>query len=366
MRKTVFYEDIKKMGAFFSNFAGWEMPIYISSIKEEHFAVRKDVGVFDVSHMVFLDLKGEKVFDFLNSLVPVDLDTKEDGDAIYSILCNENAGIIDDVLIYRKNKNEFYLVANAGHDEKVYNWLCKFNNMNVDIKLESKAILAIQGSKSDTVIKQIFNDLDSSSISSLQYYKFLELDDIIVARTGYTGEFGFEIIMPFESKNVFKLWDKIKELDVKICGLGARNILRLEAGYSLYGHELREDISPLEAGLGWAVDLDKEDFVGKKALLNQKQKGITKKLVGLILPDKRFIPRNGNEIFLEDKRIGYITSGSYSFFLDKTIALGYIDTKYLDSYNKVQVLIRNKKIDAEISKTRFYCNKEISKKCQCQ
>ena len=257
------------------------------------------------------------------------------------------------------------MVVNAGHDEKVGNWLDKWNKAlqnGVEIKLLKKAILAIQGPKSVEVIKQIFNTENSSKILDLEYYSFCEIDDIIVARTGYTGEIGFEILLPIESDNgiILKIWNDLKKLGVKVCGLGARDILRLEAGYSLYGHELGDEISVLEAGLNWIIDWDKADFIGKSFLVEQKEKGLSRKLVGLEFPDRKFIPRNGNDVFVNDKKVGYITSGSYSFFLDKTIALAYVDTDFAG--DKVQVLIRNKMVDAQIKKTRFYYNPEVKKR----
>lgn len=361
-KRTVFYEDIKNMDPFIADFGGWDMPIYFTGIKDEHFAVRNDVGVFDVSHMVFFSLKGEKVIDFLNKVTTINFYKKQDANAVYSVLCNEAGGIVDDIIVYKKNAIEVYIIANAGHEEKVGNWLSKWNNFDVNIKLEKKAILAIQGPKSAEIIKQIFSKIYSSEILNLKYYNFCEIDDIIVARTGYTGEIGFEIIMPENSENIFKIWDDLKKLNVKICGLGARDILRLEAGYPLYGHELSDEISPIDAGLNWILDFQKEDFVGKHALLEQKQKGISKKLVGLEFLDRRFIPRNNNEIFLNNEKIGYVTSGSYSFFLDKAIALAYVDAKYANVGDKVQVLIRNKMVDAEVRNTRFYYNSQVKEK----
>jgi len=175
-KRTVFYDDIKSMNPFIADFGGFDMPIYVSGIKDEHFAVRNDVGVFDVSHMVFFSLKGDKVIDFLNKVTTVDLNKKQNGNAIYSVLCNETDGIIDDIIVYRKNQTEFYMVVNAGHDEKVGNWLCKWNSFGVDIKLEQKAILAIQGPRSTEIIKELFSDEDSSQILGLEYYNFLDLN----------------------------------------------------------------------------------------------------------------------------------------------------------------------------------------------
>ena len=361
MKRTIFCDEFKSMKAFMADFGGWEMPIYITSIKDEHFAVRKDAGVFDVSHMSFFSIIGDGAIDFLNSLVVTELKNKKFGCATYTLVCNENGGIIDDVIVYKKNEREFFMMANAGNDEKIKNWFEKHNDSRLKIILLPTVSLALQGSKSVELVKNIFSFEECQKILALEYYSFCEIRDMVVARTGYTGEIGFEFMIPASSEAVLSLWNKLKELGVKVCGLGARDILRLEAGYPLYGHEMTDDINPLDAGLKWVIDFEKENFIGKKALVSLNESSLGRALVGIELNDRRAIPRHGNEIFHGDERIGYITSGSYSFFLDKTVAFALIDKKYADIGTDIQVLVRDKKIDTKVAKKRFYYNPDIKK-----
>ncbi len=360
MKKTIFYDDIKKMNAFMAEFNGWEMPIYVTSIKDEHFAVRNNVGVFDASHMAFFSVKGGNALDFLNRLVPTDLTNKNCFKAIYSVFCNENAGILDDIIIYKRTETEFFVVANAGNEIKIFDWLNKNNTLNVKIELKSRIILALQGPKCLEIMQQLFEPTEFEIIKNLKYFEFSEINpDTLVARTGYTGEIGFEIVLSHSSSRIFQIWTKMQDLGVKICGLGARDSLRLEAGYPLYGHELNEEISPLEAGLDFIIDLEKSDFIGKKSLLAQKINGISKKIIALEINDKKFIPRQGNEIFADDQKIGVVTSGTYSFFLNKTIAFGLIDSKCSTLGREIEVLIRGNKTPAKIVKKHFYYNPDI-------
>ena len=324
MKTTVFHDEFKKLGAFMADFGGWDMPIYVSGIKDEHFAVRENVGMFDVSHMSFFTLKNSKE---ARNILAADLTNKKSGDAVYSLILNENGGIVDDTIVYIKNDDELYLVANAGNDEKVKNWFAKFG---VKIELENRAAIALQGPKSKGILSQIID------LPELGYFKFYENEDMLVARTGYTGELGYELYI---KSDPLKIWQKLVDAGVKICGLGARDILRLEAGYPLYGHELNDETTPFEAGLAWSL---------KKEIKRIEPK---KKLVGLELPDRKFIPRAGAQI----KNGGVVTSGSYSFYLEKTIALAYtsLDLK------EVEVEIRGKQVPAKVVKKSFYYNPNI-------
>jgi aminomethyltransferase len=373
MKRTIFYDEMKKMNAFMAGFGSWEMPIYFSGIKDEHFAVRENVGVFDVSHMNFVSVEGENADKFLNKIISINIETRNIGTANYAVICNENAGILDDIIVYKKNSSDFFIIVNSENGDKILDFLLARKKIlsfsSLEIKIHKKIILALQGPKSPDIIKKIFSLENSNKVLNLEYYSFCEIndlnnDEIIVARTGYTGEIGFEIIIPLkeDTKSIFDFWDKLKILGVKPCGLGSRDVLRLEAGYSLYGHELTEETNPLDAGLAWIVDLEKEDdFLGKDILIEQKKKGIEKKIVALEVCDKKFIPRHGAEIFVNSEKVGFVTSGTFSFFLDKSIALAYLSSN-LNIGDEVEVLIRNKKITAKIVKNRFYYNPKIKEK----
>jgi aminomethyltransferase len=356
-----------------SNFGSYEMPIYFSGIKEEHLAVRNNVGIFDVSHMSFISVIGKNSDAFLNQIVTIDIKKKKNYSASYSVICNENAGIIDDIIIYKIDNDGFFIVSNSENGEKVFKYLKNFKVENffkeVKIIIEKKVILALQGPNSIQILKKIFPE-NYTKILNLDYYYFCKINEynknFVIARTGYTGEIGFEIILPLNyDDDIFfaiNFWKKILEYKVIPCGLGARDVLRLEAGYPLYGNELSDKFSPIESGLNWVLDLDKKEvFCGKEILKLQIKNGINKKIIGLDFEDKKFIPRHYNEIFFENKNVGFITSGTFSFFLNKIIALGYLDSD-IEIGSKVEVLIRNKKVNAKITKPKFYYNSKIKEK----
>ncbi|MCP4482871.1 MAG: glycine cleavage system aminomethyltransferase GcvT [bacterium] len=345
MKTTPFYEKFKKLGAFISDFAGFKMPIYISSIKDEHFAVRNNVGMFDISHMAFFIFRHPNALERMNQVLAANLTTKKYGDAIYSLILNEKLGILDDTIVYLQSNSEISLVVNAANATKIKNWF--FENFEIELERKYGAALAVQGPKSKDVLSEV---LSLTDIDKLAYYTFFEKDNFILARTGYTAELGYEIYFNDQGPKhtiALETWENLMAIGVKPCGLAARDILRLEAGYPLYSHELTENITPFDAGLTWTLS---------KNINNQIPK---KKLVGLESPDRRAIPRMDDPIFIANNKVGYITSGSYSFFLEKTIALAYLDRKVSDDFKEVEVQIRGRRIKFKIVKKSFYVNSNL-------
>ncbi|MFC1484844.1 glycine cleavage system aminomethyltransferase GcvT [bacterium] len=360
MRKTPFFEYIKQYDPFIANFCGWQMPIYISSIKDEHFAVRNNVGLFDISHMALFKIVGHKVLDFVSNLITNDVFNLLKMRALYSPICNNDGYILDDVIVFKQDDSLLYIVANAANADKVQSWLIKNNEYSLEITRPPKAALSVQGPKSADVLTDFFHN---NIVKSLEYYSFAKVNigdqHLLLSRTGYTGELGYEIWMPSSIAGDF--WQFLINKNVTICGLGARDILRLESGYPLYGHELNENITPLEAGLSWTVKFEKEQFIGKDALLEQKSKGIEKTLVGIEILNRGLIPRQDSEIYIGDQKIGFITSGSYSFYLNKTICLGYVNINDYVLGREVEIIVRNRKIKGAITKKNFYYNPEMKK-----
>ncbi|MEC7822712.1 MAG: glycine cleavage system aminomethyltransferase GcvT [Candidatus Neomarinimicrobiota bacterium] len=345
-RKTSLYENHKKLGAKLIPFSGFLMPLQYSSIIDEHKHVRSMAGIFDVSHMGEFIVKGKNARQFLQKVTTNDIDLLEVGKAQYSAICNEDGGIIDDLLIY--NLSDYYmLVVNAANIDKDFNWL-QSNLMN-DVKLENVSdnmgLLAVQGPISKDILLPLYPDIDS-----LNYYETLLPDSngIIVARTGYSGELGYEIYCP--NDKIVALWEELLFLkDLMPVGLGCRDSLRLEMGYSLYGHELDESTNPIEAGLSWITKL-KTNFIGS-ARMNS---AIERKLVPLLLKD-RAIPRSGYKIFNDkDKEIGFVTSGGMSPSLSCGIALAYIDLPFAEQLECFKIKIRDNFFDIYKTKLPFY------------
>lgn len=357
MKYTKFNRIHKKLNAKLVEFAGYEMPVYYNSIVEEHLAVRENVGMFDVSHMGEIFITGEDALAFVQKITINDASKLNVGKAQYSAMCYENGGIVDDLLVYRL-ENGFMLVVNAANKDKDYEWMLKNKEGNVIIEDQSDeySLIALQGPKSLETLQNLV-DFD---LNELKYYTFREgkilNHPVLVSRTGYTGELGYEIYFKGDVNVAENIWNKImengKKFNLKCCGLGARDSLRLEMGYCLYGNDIDETTNPLEAGLEWITKLNKGEFIGRKALLEVKEKGINRKLLGFELIEKG-IPRHGNEIFFNGQKIGFVTSGTLSPSLNKPIGLGYFDVNFIDDNLVFEIDNRGKKLKGKFTKVPF-------------
>ncbi|MBI1936765.1 MAG: glycine cleavage system aminomethyltransferase GcvT [Ignavibacteriales bacterium] len=357
MKKTKFYSIHEKLGAKIVDFAGYKMPVQYSSIIAEHKTVRTSVGVFDVSHMGEIFIRGEKALEFVQHITVNDASLLNDGRVQYSAMCYKDGGIVDDLLVYRVNQNEFMLVVNASNKDKDYNWMVESNSFGVKIDDESDeySLLAVQGPKSKDVIEKI-----CSKNLDLEYYHFFLAKiagvDMIVSRTGYTGELGYELYFKSDEFSAEKIWNTIfeagKDFNIQPVGLGARDSLRLEMGYCLYGNDIDQTTNPLEAGLGWITKLKKSSFIAKDVLVKVKDEGLKRKLVPMVSDEKAF-PRHGYELFADGKKIGHITSGTVSPILEKAIALGYVDSEYAKEGNQINFIIRGKEVPAVVTKLPF-------------
>lgn len=358
-KKTVFYNKHLELGAKIVEFGGWDMPVQYSGIIDEHRAVRNSVGLFDVSHMGQIFVKGEQALDFLQSVVPQDLSKLPLNKAIYCQLPKQDGCLIDDLIIYKLADVEYLVIANAANIEKDYDWLlANKKDYRVDVinKSDKYAMLALQGPNAYKIVEKL--GLLQDTQPEFFTIKTCSLDgvDVFISRTGYTGEDGFEIIV--DNTDALKIWDKLfefgKEYNIKPIGLGARDTLRLEAALMLYGNDLNETTTPVEAGLKWSIPKDKkEDYNGKIVILDQIAKGTSKKLIGFEMVD-RAIPRHEYEIYFDGHKTGIVSSGGYSPTLDKNIGMGYVDTKdniTLDS--TIQIMVRNKLYNAKVIKRPF-------------
>lgn len=358
LKRTPLYDEHRALGARMVEFGGWEMPVQYSGILDEHRAVRTRAGLFDVSHMGEFKVEGAEAEKFLQYLVPNDVSRLSNQQALYSQLCLPNGGTIDDLLIYKLADNHYMLVVNAANIEKDFAWVeqqARNFDVNVTNQSDTTALLALQGPEAQAILQP----LTSIDLSGIRYYHFApgEVDGIhcIISRTGYTGEDGFELYCA--PVDVAKLWRDLlaagKERGLLPAGLGARDTLRLEAGYCLYGHELDENTNPLEAGLGWTVKLNKGDFLCRDALQQTKEQGLRKKLVGIEMVD-RGVVRGGYAIYDGDRQIGTVTSGAPSPTLNKNIGMGYVDTANATPGKQVQIDIRGKRAAAQIVALPFY------------
>lgn len=343
------------------DFAGWQMPLHYGSQIQEHHAVRKSAGLFDVSHMGAVDITGSGAMDFLRFVLANDVAKLKNNCALYSCMLNDQGGVIDDLIAYRFSNTYFRLVINAGCRDKDMAWLQK-NAVNFDIKLQLRddiCLLALQGPDAIAHVKNIFDEITYQKVNALKSFQFCasELDSAgdttsapaIIARTGYTGEPGVEMML--SADDAIAVWEKCMALGIQPCGLGARDTLRLEAGYNLYGNDMTEKTSPLISNLSWTVSFKDEsrDFIGKNALLAEKEKGIAEQLVGLILESKGVL-RNHQKVKCNENHLGEITSGSFSPTLNKSIALARIPV-----LNATEALVerRNEWLPVKIVKPRF-------------
>lgn len=371
LKKTPLNESHRALGGKMVDFGGWDMPVqYSAGVIEEHMATRTRVGLFDVSHMGEIWVEGDGAIDFVNRLTTNDVTKLVDGQAHYSALTNENGGVVDDLLVYRFEQERLLLVVNAATTEKDWAWITSFLSEapasagglfepkpNVTLKNASSDYcqIAIQGPKALGVLQQ----LTETELEPIKYYHFTtgKVDgvDAIISRTGYTGEDGFEVYASAE--NAVQLWDKMLEAGgdegILPCGLAARNTLRLESAMSLYGHELGDDITPLEAGLGWITKLQKGDFIGRDAISTLKEKGLSRKLAGFEMMEPG-IARDDFDVYISDKKVGKVTSGSPAPFLKKNIGLAFLPSEFANVGQEIKIDIRGKHVSAVVVPTPFY------------
>lgn len=366
-KKTFLHDEQVKLGAKMVEFAGWMMPVSYSSIIDEHKTVRENVGLFDVSHMGEVFVSGEDSLEFLNKLVPQDVAKLTDLKAIYCQLLNKQGGIIDDLIIYKLEDKKYLLIVNASRIDEDLNWMVR-NSLGFDVKIDNQShnysLLAIQGPKAlDLMQKMGLKKENQPEFFSIKRAELFNVN-LYVSRTGYTGEDGFEIMVKNEFSEL--LWNRIiesgKEFNLKPIGLGARDTLRLEAALHLYGNDMDEETTPIEAGLSWSVSKSKTaDYNGKEIITEQLQAGGKKKLVGLKMIDKG-IARHDYEIFYKSEKVGKVTSGGVSPILNENIALAYVkNTSDICLGNIVQVMIREKLYNAEIVKKPFVQKKNKAK-----
>lgn len=355
-KKTCLHDRHVALGAQMSPFGGFDMPIQYQGIVEEHNAVRNACGIFDVSHMGEVEITGPDAERFVNHIFTNDLTDAPTGQCFYGMMLHPTGGVVDDLLVYKRGENDFFLVINAANIDKDVDWI-RSNREGFDVEIDhlsdSMGELAIQGPDAEKIITEVL----AIECADLAFYTFKELEyegkPILISRTGYTGEDGFEIYCDHEL--TVELWDRLIASGRAVpCGLGCRDTLRFEVGLPLYGDELADDITPIEAGLGIFVKLDKPEFIGKEAVAAQKAEGPKRKLVGLELLD-RAIPRHGYEVLNEnDEVIGYVTTGYHAISVDKSIAMALIDTAYAKLDTQVKVRIRRKVFPAIVVKKKFY------------
>ena len=356
--KNVALNDVHVgLGAKMVPFAGFNMPVQYSGINAEHETVRKDVGVFDVSHMGEFILKGEGALDLIQRVSSNDASKLFDGKVQYSCLPNENGGIVDDLLVYRIDEKTYMLVVNASNIDKDWDWISKYNLEGVEMKniSDQTSLLAVQGPKAAAALQSL-TDVD---LASMEYYTFKKglfagVDNVLISATGYTGAGGFELY--FDDKYARQIWDAIfkagEPFGIKPVGLAARDTLRLEMGFCLYGNDIDDNTSPIEAGLGWVTKFSK-NFVNSENLALQKQEGVSRKLVGFEMID-RGIPRHDYEIVnAEGNVIGKVTSGTQAPSLQKAIGLGYVAKEFSKEGSEIYIKIRDNKVKAQVVKFPF-------------
>jgi aminomethyltransferase len=359
-KKTPLYSLHTALGAKMVEFAGFEMPVHYSSIIEEHLAVRRSVGVFDVSHMGEFYVRGKGALSFLQKVTINDVARLKPGRVQYTAMCYEDGGIIDDLLIYRM-ENQYLLVVNASNLQKDYDWLQaqKFGDIELENVSDATAQLAVQGPKSIATLQK----LTKENLSKVEYYTFMQGTlagvPMVISRTGYTGELGFELYFDADIETAKKIWNAVfeagEEFGIQPVGLGARDTLRTEMGFCLYGNDIDKTTNPLEAGLGWITKLSKKEFNGRTSLLKVREEGLKQKLIGFTLPD-RTLARHGYEIKNSGSIAGRVTSGTFSPSLKKGIGMGYVVTELANAGNVVSVSVRGNEIPATIVVMPFLQN----------
>lgn len=351
LKKTCLHDLHTGLGALMSPFGGFDMPIQYAGIEEEHRAVRNDCGVFDVSHMGEVAVSGPDAERFVNHIFTNDVTGMCAGKVIYGMMLHPTGGVVDDLLVYKRGENDFFLVINASNIDKDVDWIVSHAD-GYDVKIDHQsdrwAELAVQGPNSEKVMLDVLG-LDGSDLG---FYTFKTIGDVIVSRTGYTGEDGFEIYA--DAETIREYWQKLIDAGVQPCGLGCRDTLRFEAGLPLYGDELADDITPIEAGLGIFVKLDKPEFIGRDALAAQKAEGPARKIVGIEV-EGQAIARHGYEVLdAEGRVVGSVTTGYHSITLDRNIAMALVEAASAALGTQLQVKVRRKVFPATVIKKRFY------------
>jgi aminomethyltransferase len=360
VKKTPLNQLHRELGARMVDFGGWDMPVQYAGVIEEHLAVRQAAGLFDVSHMGEVEVKGANALPFIQYLTINDAAALVDGQVQYSAMCYPEGGIVDDVTLYRFNDTHFLFCVNASNTDKDFAWMQQvladsaMSDVTLTNRSEEFAQIALQGPKAE----EILATLTTLPLAGLVYYHFCEGEvagvQMIVSRTGYTGEDGFELYLP--AAMAAAVWQQLMMVGtlhgLKPIGLGARDTLRLEKGYALYGHELSREISPLESGLAWITKLDKDDFVGKAALVKQKTDGVPRRRVGFIMQE-RGIPREGYQVFADGREVGVVTSGTMSPTLKVGIALALVEPDAAGVDGELEVAIRNRRMRAMVVRPPF-------------
>ena len=357
LKRTAFYDIHRQLGAKIVEFGGFEMPVQYAGIIEEHRRVRDAVGLFDVSHMGEVEIRGGRALEFVQSITTNDASTLVPGRVQYSAMCYDDGGIVDDLLVYNLG-DRYMLVINAANTSKDIAWMRGHARSGMELadRTDDYSLLAVQGPKSLLTLAP----LTKADIGSLPYYHSLRANvagvDMIVSRTGYTGELGFELYFPSDAATGSKIWGALMEAGaaygIAPVGLGARDTLRLEMGFCLYGHDIDQTTSPIEAGLGWITKTGKGEFVGRAPILRAKEQGVTRKLVGFALTDRAF-PRQGYTINAAGSRAGTVTSGTFSPVLDRGIGMGYVGPAQAAAGTPLTVSIRNREVPAEVVRPPF-------------
>lgn len=358
LKRTALHDRHIALGARLGSFAGFQMPLWYSGIKDEHLCVRANVGIFDLSHMGEIYVKGRQAFDLIQHLTSNDLRRIGDGQCQYTLLPTPKGGVIDDLIVYQFNPEDYMLVVNASNIEKDYRWIVEHNHFDCEIedRSDSLSLIAVQGPRTDELLRAVgLKNIKSQKAFTFRRTK-LDGRRIIVAGTGYTGERGFELIV--DNPDAGPLWDKLmaagSEFGAQPVGLGARDTLRLEMAYSLYGHELSDTISVLEANLSWTIRFGPE-FLGKEFLLQQKTDGVKRTVAGVVLEANRGAPRHGAPVYsAADERIGFVTSGSYSPTLSRGIGLVLIPPQHATVGAQLLIEIRGTRAPASIVDLPFY------------
>lgn len=358
IKRTPFYGIHTSFGAKLVDFAGFEMPVQYSGIIDEHLAVRNNVGVFDVSHMGEFIVQGKDALAFLQKVTVNDVAKLSEGRVQYSAMCYENGGIVDDLLVYHCG-DSYMLVVNASNIGKDFGWLQSHLEGDVTLTDRSDAfsLLAVQGPHSIATLQK----LTTVDLSAIEYYHFgkgtLAGVEMVLSRTGYTGEVGFELYFDSDPRTAVKVWEALfqagKEFGIKPVGLGARDTLRLEMGFCLYGNDIDQTTHPLEAGLGWITKLNKGDFIGRSAMVKAKEEGLKRKLVGFMLSEKA-VARHGYELVAGGKGLGRVTSGTFSPSLERAIGMGYVVSDHASTGAEIGISIRGKSVPASVVKLPFY------------
>lgn len=359
LKKTSLFSLYEKYGGKIVDYAGWAMPVQFEGLIAEHDAVRSAAGLFDVSHMGEIEIKGKDALLYLQYLLTNNIEAMKDNQIIYSFMCYPNGGVVDDLLVYKYSQDYYLLVVNASNMEKDYKWMIdhkgEFDIQIINIS-DDVSEIALQGPKAEKILQKL-TDTNLSELKSFYLKRDVDVAgaNCLISRTGYTGEDGFELYLSHEEAPV--IWDKImeagKDEGIKPVGLGARDTLRFEASMPLYGNEFSQEITPLEAGFGFFVKFDKGDFIGRETLLKQKEEGLKRKLVGFEMIDNG-IPRHGYEVLKDGQEIGFVTTGYHSPTLKKNIGNALIDAKFTAIDTIIEIQIRKKVAKAKIIDKRFY------------